>query len=103
MTTEDIVPEDEIRETPWRTVIPFYHVDAVVEVPYGCHPCQMPRRYYFDEDHIREWMTRSKTAEGTDAYLEDYVFGLADFDAYLDKIGGLPRLRYLRQVEELRA
>ena len=56
MTTEEIVPEEQIRDAPWRTVIPFFLVDAVVEVPYGCHPCQMPRRYYFDEDHIREWM-----------------------------------------------
>ena len=38
---------------PWRTVIPFFLVDAVVEMPHGAHPCQMPRRYYFDEDHIR--------------------------------------------------
>jgi hypothetical protein len=63
----------------------------------------MPRRYYFDEDHIREWMTRSKSAEGADAYFQDYVFGVPDFDAYLEKIGGLKRLLYLRQVEELRA
>jgi glutaconate CoA-transferase, subunit A len=103
VTTEEIVPDDAIRDAPWRTVIPFFLVDAVVELPFGCHPCQMPRCYYFDEDHIREWLTRSKTAEGTEAYLEDYVFGVSDFDAYLAKVGGLPRLRYLKQVEDLRA
>ncbi len=53
LTTEEIVPEEQIRDEPWRTVIPFFLVDAVVEAPYGSHPCQMPRRYYFDEDHIR--------------------------------------------------
>ena len=39
-----------------RTVIPFYLVDAVVEVPFGRHPCQMPCHYFFDEEHIREWL-----------------------------------------------
>ena len=64
LTTEEIVPEEQIRDAPWRTCIPFYLVDAVVEVPYGSHPCQMPLHYYFDEDHIRAWMASSKTAEG---------------------------------------
>lgn len=103
ITTEEIVPEEQIRDTPWRTCIPFYLVDAVVEAPYGSHPCQMPRCYYFDEDHIRGWMRRSVTAAGADAYFQEYVFGAADFAAYLDKIGGQERLCYLREVEELRA
>ncbi len=102
LTTEEIVPADEIRSAPWRTVIPFYLVDAVVEVPYGCHPCQMPRRYYFDEDHMREWLNRSKTPEGAAGYFQEYVFGVPDYDAYLAKIGGLPRMLHLRRIEELR-
>jgi hypothetical protein len=63
----------------------------------------MPRRYYFDEEHIRGWMQRSATAEGADAYFDEYVFGVVDFDAYLEKIGGPARLDYLREVEALRA
>ena len=48
LTAEEIITEDRVRAEPWRTVIPFYLVDAVVEAPYGVHPCQMPLRYYFD-------------------------------------------------------
>jgi acyl CoA:acetate/3-ketoacid CoA transferase alpha subunit len=103
LTTEEIVPDEQIRAEPWRTVIPFFLVDAVVEAPYGAHPCQMPRRYYFDEDHIRSWMRRSVTAEGADAYFQEYVLGVPDFDAYLEKIGGLKRLHHLKLVEQLRA
>jgi 3-oxoacid CoA-transferase subunit A/glutaconate CoA-transferase subunit A len=103
LTTEEIVSEDQIRAEPWRTVIPFHLVDAVVELPYGSHPCQMPRRYYFDEDHIRAWMARSRTAEGAEAYFQEFVYDVADFDAYLEKIGGLERLKYLGEVEALRA
>lgn len=103
LTTEEIIPEAQIRAEPWRTAIPFFLVDAVVHVPFGSHPCQMPLRYYFDEDHIRGWMARSKTPEGAEAYFQEFVFDAPDFAAYLEKIGGRARLDYLREVEGLRA
>jgi len=103
LTCEEIIPEEKIRSEPWHTVIPFYLVDAVVETPYGAHPCHMPYHYYFDEAHIREWMERSKTAGGADEYLQEYVFGVKDFYAYLEKIGGLSVLQQLKRIEQLRA
>jgi len=103
LTTEEIIPESEIRRKPWRTVIPFFLVDAVVEVPYGAHPCQMPLRYFFDEEHIGEWLQLSKSPEGTKEYFDKYVYGTKDFNEYLELVGGLHKLQYLKQVEELRA
>jgi len=103
LTAEEIVPESEIRRQPWRTVIPFFLVDAVVEVPYGSHPCQMPYLYFFDEEHIGEWLRMSKSPEGAKEYFDKYVYGLKDFNAYLDEIGGLRKLQYLKEVEQLRA
>ncbi|MEW6567920.1 MAG: CoA-transferase [Chloroflexota bacterium] len=102
LTTERVIPSERIRREPWRTAIPFYLVDAVVEVPYGAHPCQMPYLYYFDEEHIRSWMERSRTAEGAAGYFEEFVFGVEDFEGYLKRIGGLRRLRALRRIEQLR-
>jgi acyl CoA:acetate/3-ketoacid CoA transferase alpha subunit len=102
ITTEEIVNEEDIRRDPRQTVIPFYVVDAVCEVPYGAHPTLMPYQYFFDEEHIHEWMTLSKTEEGTQEYLEKYVFGVANFNEYLERIGGLRKLHQLRQVELLR-
>ena len=103
LTTEAIVPEERIRSEPWRTAIPFFLVDAVVEAPYGAHPCQMPLLYYFDEDHIRAWLARSRTDEGVAEYLEAYVFGAADFDDYLARVGGAARMETLGRVERLEA
>lgn len=103
ISTEEIVGEEEIRRDPRQTVIPFYVVDAVCEVPYGAHPTQMPYRYFFDEEHIREWLTLSRTEEGTREYFEKYVFGVADFDEYLERIGGLRTLSRLKRIEQLRA
>jgi glutaconate CoA-transferase subunit A len=103
VTTEEIISEDAIREQPWRTAIPFFLVDAVVEVPFGSHPCQMPLRYFFDEEHIGEWLDLSRTPEGTEQYFAKYVHGVPDFAAYLALVGGAERMAHLADVEALRA
>jgi len=103
LTTEAIVPESEIRRQPWLTAIPFFLVDAVIEVPYGSHPTQMPLLYFFDEEHIGEWLQMSRSPEGTQEYFDKYVYGVKDFNEYLELVGGLRKLLYLKQVEELRA
>jgi acyl CoA:acetate/3-ketoacid CoA transferase alpha subunit len=103
VTTEQIVDEEVIRSRPWHTLIPYYLVDAVIEVPYGAHPSLMPDRYYFDEAHIGEWLRLSRTDEGVAEYLDRYVYGVRDFAEYLELIGGQEQLEYLRQVEHLEA
>jgi hypothetical protein len=62
----------------------------------------MPYLYFFDEDHIGEWLDRSQTPEGTAAYFEKYVYGVENFDEYLELAGGIHQLNYLKQVEQLR-
>jgi acyl CoA:acetate/3-ketoacid CoA transferase alpha subunit len=99
ITTEEIIDEEEIRKTPWRTAIPYFLVDSVVEVKYGSHPCQMPLQYFFDEEHIGEWLSVSKTDEGTQKYFEKYVHGTKDFSEYLKLVGGEKKMEYLRDVE----
>lgn len=103
ISAEEIIDDAEIRRTPDRTTIPFYLVDAVCEVPYGAHPTLMPYWYYFDEKHIREWLTLSKTPEGVQEYMDKYVFGVKDFEEYLERVGGVRNLSQLRQLEQLRA
>jgi len=101
ITTEKIISEDEIRKKPWRTVIPYIYVDAVVEAPFGSHPCQMPYMYFFDEDVIGEWLTASRTEEGAKEFFDKYVFGVKDFSDYLELIGGKEKLEHLRKIEAL--
>lgn len=103
LTTEKIVDEETIRSQPDQTRIPYYLVDAVVEVPYGAHPTLMPNLYYFDEAHIGEWLRLSRTEEGVAEYLHRYVHGVEDFAAYLELVGGPERMEALRQVEHLEA
>lgn len=102
VTTEEIIDSEAIRREPWRTSIPFMVVDAVVEVPYGSHPCEMPGMYYYDEDHIAEWLSLSRTAEGVEGYLQKYVFGVECFEDYLELCGGIKQMNYLKRREFLR-
>jgi len=101
VTAEKIIDHVEIQRQPWRTTIPFYLVDAVIEVPFGAHPCEMPLTYYFDEEHIAHWLEVSKTPEGTAQYFEEFVFGVPNYEAYLKKIGGKRKLAHLKRVMNL--
>ena len=56
ITCERLIPNDDIRQDPTRTVIPFFCVDAVCEVPFGSYPGNMPYEYFSDEDHLRQWL-----------------------------------------------
>jgi len=103
LTTEKVVPEEEIRRQPDRTVIPHFLVDAVCEVPYGSHPGNMPGLYYSDEEHMAEWLTLSRTDEGVEEYLERYVLSVEDFSEYIELVGGEEKMAYLRHLEALEA
>ncbi|MHA1610845.1 MAG: CoA transferase subunit A [Promethearchaeota archaeon] len=103
ITTEEIIDNEEIRKVPWRTVIPGFFVDAVVEVKYGSHPCNMPGQYYFDEEVISEWLDMSKTEEGAQQWLDKYVYGVKDFAEYLEICGGKEKMGYLNKLEHYQA
>lgn len=101
ITTEKIISNEEIRREPHRTMIPYYTVDAVVEQPYGSHPCEMPYLYWFDEYHIAEYLRATQNEDDLKRYLDKYVYGVKDFWEYLEKIGGMKRLYELEQISRL--
>ena len=101
ITCERLVSTEEIRSDPTRTIIPFYCVDAVCEVPYGSYPGNMPYEYFSDEEHIRQWLTAERDPETFRAFLDRLIYGVRDFAEYLHLCGGLPRLQQLRQQEFL--
>ena len=101
ITCERLIPSDEIRRDPSRTIIPFYCVDAVCEVPYGSYPGNMPYEYFSDEVHLKQWMDAEKDVETFRAFLDKYIYGVSEFAEYLHLCGGLPRMQQLRQQEFL--
>jgi glutaconate CoA-transferase, subunit A len=95
ISTEEIVPTEEFRCHPDRTIIPYYLVDAVVEAPFGSHPGEMCYEYVRDEAQIKEWVEASADAAGAQAYLEKYIYSVKNHQEYLDLIGH-ERLESLR-------
>ncbi len=99
LTAEEIVDADEIRSNPKATEIPYFFADAVVEAPFGSHPGEMPYQYYFDEEHLAEWLELSQTEEGVQEYVETYIEGTGDYEEYLDVVGGEEKFALLEEIE----
>ncbi|MCR4405121.1 MAG: CoA transferase subunit A [Candidatus Acetothermia bacterium] len=87
ISAEEIIPTEEIRRYPERTVIPYFLVDAVVHAPFGSHPGDMAYMYDRDAEHLKEFLEAAKTEEGTRAYLKKYVYDIKDHQEYLQLIG----------------
>jgi glutaconate CoA-transferase subunit A len=101
ITTERIVPAEEIKREPSATRIPFLLVDAVCEVPYGAYPGTMAYEYFSDEDHLKEWLSVEKDAENFKSFLNRNIYGCEDHDEYIRLNGGAEKMRNLRSRELL--
>ena len=63
ITTERMVPNEEIRARALETSIPY--ADAVVHAPWGAHPFSSPGHYLVDEEHLtRVRRRRERRAQG---------------------------------------
>jgi glutaconate CoA-transferase subunit A len=87
MVVEEIVDEATIARDPNRTLIPGITVDAVVHEPYGAHPSYVQGYYDRDNAFYLDWAESSKSQEATEAWLQEWVYGVADRTAYLEKLG----------------
>jgi glutaconate CoA-transferase subunit A len=101
VTCERLVPAEEIQREPTRTVIPFFCVDAVCEVPYGSYPGNMPYEYFSDEEHLRKWLDAERDVGVYREWLARYVIGVSEFAEYVDRCGGIKRMQELRRQEWL--
>jgi glutaconate CoA-transferase subunit A len=99
VSCERLISGDEIRRAPTQTSIPFFCVDAVCEVPFGCYPGNMPYEYFSDEAHLRQWMTVERDPQQHLEFLQSHLFSVTDFSQYLELCGGRDRLAELRREE----
>lgn len=109
VVTEQLVSEEDIRRNPNDTVIPAYCVNAVVHVPWGAYPTAVPGCYDYDYDGLKYYQQCAKSAEGFRDYLDRYVYGVRDFEEYLERattpatyrnLAIDPRLGYSRHTAE---
>ncbi len=99
ITTEKIIDNQEIRQRPDCTAIPYYLVDAVIEVPYGAYPSNMAYEYFTDEDHLSDWLEAEKDADTLKKFLDKNIYNCKNHWEYLGTNGGLERLNQLRNQE----
>jgi glutaconate CoA-transferase subunit A len=87
ITAEEIVDEEVIRSDPNRTLIPGFIVDAVCHVPYCAHPSYTQGYYDRDNSFYMQWDKISESIDEVKRYLDDWVYGLPDRQAYWKKLG----------------
>jgi glutaconate CoA-transferase subunit A len=87
VVVEEVVEEATIRRDPNRTLIPGAIVDAVVEEPFGCHPSFAQGYYDRDNRFYLEWDAIAKDPETLAAWLDEWVYGLENHRAYVEKFG----------------
>ncbi len=87
VVAEELVDEAVVRADPNRTIIPGLIVDAVVVEPWGAHPSYVQGAYDRDNRFYREWDGISREASTTAAWLDEWVHGIPDRAAYVEKLG----------------
>jgi glutaconate CoA-transferase subunit A len=87
VTAEEIVDEAVIRSDPNRTILPAMIVSAVCHVPYAAHPSYTQGYYDRDNAFYLDWDKRSATPEAVRAWLDEWVFGVADRAEYWERLG----------------
>ena len=87
VVVEEIVDESVIRADPNRTLIPGLIVNAVVHEPYGAHPSYVQGYYDRDNEAYLAWDKLSQDHAAVLAWLDEWVYGLANHAAYVHKYG----------------
>jgi hypothetical protein len=99
ITAEEIVPESEIRNNNKGVIIPFMYVDAVVELPWGGVPGNVPGYYYWS----REWWEylfgpAMDTEENLAQFLKEWITDCKDQYDFVEKLGGVRWLTDARRL-----
>ena len=103
LTTERIVSNDQIRRAPDQTKIPFFAVDAVFELPFGCAPHECYGVYEPMLRHMQYYveLVNNDPIKGMQQYLERFVYGPKSWSEFLAMIGVDELLKAARAGESI--
>jgi glutaconate CoA-transferase subunit A len=87
LIAEEVVEPEVIASDPNRTVIPGFLVNAVVECAYGAHPSPVQGYYKRDDAFFRQYHESTRTQADSDAWLDRWVYKVADRGAYMNQLG----------------
>lgn len=98
LVAEEIVPREVIVSDPNRVLGPSFKVCAVVHEPWGAHPSTVQGHYGRDHAFYNEYHTRTRTEEGFQQWLAEWVLQLPTRADYLARLGE-ERTNHLRVHE----
>jgi len=90
----EIVDPEVIASDPSRVLVPGYLVTAVCDVTAAAHPSPQTGCWKRDNAFFGDYHSQSRTPEGFQEWLEEWVYTVPDHAAYCEKLGA--RLEYLR-------
>jgi hypothetical protein len=92
---EEIIDEEEVRQTPDQTKIPAMYVDYIVHLPFTAHPMMCHNYYDYDLEHLQLFHKATRQEETWQEYLDKYILGVENHEEYL-KLIGEKRLKEIR-------
>ena len=95
LVAEEIWPTERILADPNLVLMPDLKVAAVVHEPWGALPSPVQGCYGRLHEFYTRYHEASRTPEGFARWLEEWVLGVGDWKAFLDRLGteALARLR----------
>ena len=106
LIAEEIVPREVILSDPNRVLGPSFKVRAVVHEPWGAHPSAVQGYANRDHAYYHEYHERTRSVEGFQDWLEDWVLRVPTRAEYLKKLGaerlsslGVKEHRYAAPVD----
>lgn len=87
IVAEEVRPRELILSDPGLVLAPALKVAAVVHEPFGAYPSPVQGCYRRGHDVFHRYHEESRTEEGTRAWLDHWVYGVADWKGFLDRLG----------------
>ena len=86
LTCEELVDPSVTLSDPNRILFPESKVVAVVHEPGGAHPSPVQGHFRRDHAFYRDYAERSRSADGFQAWLKEWVLEVGDRASYLKKM-----------------
>ncbi len=87
LIAEEIVAREVILSDPNRILAPSFKVCAVVHEPGGAHPSPVQGYYNRDHEYFHDYHNGTRTREGFEQWLNEWVMGVENRAEYLAKLG----------------
>ena len=86
IVAEEVVSREMILSDPNRVLLPSAKVVAVAHEPWGAHPSPVQGFYGRDHGFYEEYHVASRTSEGFEQWLKEWVLDVEDRTGYLARL-----------------